>query len=363
MIVVCPTSHGGHIEHAVNLASASADAGKDATVVSRRGSREYFHRTVPGVQIVELFPDLTSLGLPRVVGSVAALVVENVLLAVYLLTRPRSSVVLLEEPRFPLACLLRREMPALVLFVHNTTNHSGDRTLWARAQNRMQRYMSRRLPCVVHGTPQRDALKASGVGRIQQVALPGAGIAERHASAEPTAPPELGESPGDDFLLCLGEIRANKGFHVAIEAATAANRRVVVAGGAHDADYLRRLEGAASDRVTIVPRFLEPEEFSWLLEKTSALVLPYQGFSAQSGPLARAMSLSKRVLISDNPALMDQVKNYPLATIVGASDPTAWAGAMQDVSTGPPSDNSIGDVASAPSWTAVAAAVHRAARS
>ncbi|MGF9759623.1 hypothetical protein AAII07_30955 [Microvirga sp. 0TCS3.31] len=250
-----------------------------------------------------------------------------------------------------------------MLFVHNTTNHSGDRTLWAQLQNRMQGYMSRRLPCVVHGTPQREALRSSGADRIQQVALPGTGIAERHASAEPAVPPELSGIAGQDFLLCLGEIRANKGFHVAVEAARAADRRLVVAGGAHDADYLQRLKDESSDRVLILPRFLEPEEFSWLLDETSALVLPYQGFSAQSGPLARAMSLSKRVLISDNPALMDQVQAYPLATIVGASDRPSWAAAMRATPAGPPTKKSMHDTDDGPSWTAVADAVRTAARS
>lgn len=359
MIVVCPTPRGGHIEHAVNLAAAAAEADGEALVVSRRGSRAYIGE-VRGVRIRELFPDLLSLPLPHLLRSAMALVVENAVLVLFLLVQPRDEIVLLEEPRFPLACTVRRWMPRLVLFVHNAANHAGSPTAWTHAQDRMQSYMCRRLPCIVHGKPQEAAIRAHGAVAVE-VGLPGSGAIEARTAGAVGRPVELVGVDVGGSALCIGAIRDNKGFEHAVAAATTASLPLLVAGEVLEPCYFESLQQAAGPTVRFVGRFLAAAEFNWLLASCGAVVLPYEGFSAQSGPLSRAIALGKPVVVSKNQALADQVKAYPRATQVDVRNLDSMATAIHRSLRESKPDHPTDDCPAPPSWAAVVDAVSMAA--
>lgn len=319
--VVCATPRGGHIEHAADLTAALRQRGADARLLSRRGAAEYLPDEC-AAWVDEIFPSAEALPTGRF-GSLLRLVVENVRLSWWRASKS-ADLLVLEEPRFPLA-FLPPQSSRRVFIAHNAQLHER-RTLWSRIQGRVQTFTLRRADlCVVHGDAQARRVELGGARVVRSARLPGQGLVTgvAHSSRPPELPPDV-----RSFLLCLGELRPNKGLDIAIEAARLSERTLVIAGAPVDPQYASILRSQSPSAVHLIDRFLTPQEFAWLLEEAAALSLPYRSFDAQSGVLARAMELGRPVIVSDLPSLLEQAGAYSRLDVHGADDPEGLAAAM-----------------------------------
>ena len=322
-LIVCATARGGHIEHAADLTAALRAQGCDARLVTRVDARSYLPPAC-SAWVEEAFPRLESYRLGRL-GSVIRLAFENVLLTGKLLRWNRPTLLVLEEPRFPLALLISRNVTT-VFVVHNAQLHER-RTIWSRVQGAFQDWMIRAADlCVVHGDAQAKLLRQRGARRVLSAPLPGGGLvtAPEHLSR----PPELLEHD-EGFILCAGELRPNKGADLAIRASAQSGRHLIVAGAPIDMSYAQTLRTLSSTSpVTIIDRFLSASEFAWLLALSDAVLLPYREFDAQSGVLARAMELGRPIVISELRSLREQAGDYPIMEVHRVDDASDLASAM-----------------------------------
>lgn len=143
------------------------------------------------------------------------------------------------------------------------------------------------------------------------------GIALRARPSREEARKQLNIPPGDPIFVSPGFIHPDKGLERAIEAVrrTGAGRLFVV-GSVKDATprnlaYARKLRERASDRVTIVERFLEEAELDAWTAAADAVVLPYRR-SWSSGALARAQSLGTPAIVSAVGGLPEQASERDL---------------------------------------------------
>jgi glycosyltransferase involved in cell wall biosynthesis len=336
VIVVCPTARGGHIEHAANLSAAFSRAGDDVTLVSRPGSARYLPpKATELFRIAEvLYPLRRAAGLRRVADRAAVLSHEHLTLRRLIHDTEEPTLVVLEEPRYPSPRVLRgrRSDVALACFIHNVVEHSthgGATSTVDRAREAVKRASLRQYDAlVVHGRNQARKLSAHGPLPVVTAQLPAHGWVERswHAQATAAAGPPID-------LVCLGELRRNKGVHIAVQAARSAGRRLLVAGQPVDAGYRHELAALAerTDAITILDRFLEPVEFESFLRSARAVVLPYVGFDAQSGVLARAVAAGTPVIASDIPSLREQAAGSRLVDFVPVGDVRTLAKTMTEV--------------------------------
>ncbi|MEU5787074.1 glycosyltransferase family 4 protein [Micromonospora purpureochromogenes] len=362
VIVVCPTPQGGHIEHAANLSMAFADAGNEVTLVSRPGSVDYLPTSITErVQVKELLKPLRGTsGLRRLGNRLLVLAHEHWRVWSLLGRSKGQTLVIFEEPRYPFPRLIaagRRDV-SLVVFIHNVVEHDAQGArppLGARLRDRVKRLSSRQYTAVVvHGSRQAEKLAATVSTSVLSAALPGSAWVERQWRQDP------GSALAGGGLICPGELRANKGYHVAIAAARKADLPLTVAGKPIDDSYLaelRRLVGD-DDRITILPRFLTPGEFETAVGSARAVVLPYVGFDAQSGVMSRALAAGRRVIASDLPSLREQAGDSALVSFVPPGDVDALAAAMASSSAAAANDERDGqDDGSEQQWLDLAALI------
>lgn len=312
LIIVCPTSRGGHLEHSLEIAKAMSGF-THKTVVSRRGAKAYSEGFVLGdVQIVESMPPLVD---KRESISGRIRMVFNLILEMGRLFklanqhRGSQKVFLLQEARYPGTFFLkgRSRENIIGLFVHNVEPHGG----WPHGlTGKVLRFLETRSRkaadlLICHGKVQLDALRRRGYPEILELALPGQNTLRPQVN-------KILETLNVDYL-CIGEIRSNKGLEVAIAAfERVVNRRLLIAGNVIDSEYFRSLKELANGlpNVEIEPEFLGDEQFELLIANARTVLLPYTEFPAQSGVLAKCMHFGKHVVASALPALMEQAGDY-----------------------------------------------------
>lgn len=356
-LIVCPTSKGGHIEHAHDLGVGIAElTGAPVRLMTRPGAVEYLGAVRSSkVEIIEAVPDLP----PRRVWY-RGLALASCLLREYwsIATHSRSRArwtLIVEEPRYPLRPF-RFGRLRTVLFLHNVVEHPSDddlsRIAWVK---RFFRLMCIRNAdaIVVHGDQQRMDLRRAAGRDATATPLPGASYLTPAASSRP----EFQVSGG----LCIGEIRRDKGLTLAVEASRRSRLPLTILGAPSDQTYAEEISHAVSgaDWIRYAPSFLSAADFGSALAAAHYVVLPYTSMAGQSGVLARAMDARKCLVVADLPALMEQVSDYPAVVFFRAGDPDSLAEACRraaaEVPLGGPDSRRV--VSSPGEWQEVARAV------
>lgn len=358
VIVVCPTEYGGQIEHAADTAMALAadPAVEQVILLSRPGAAAYLGQPqVDGLRIVETVPPRRTSGfgpLRRVV-QVVDLVREHAQIR-QLSRRGGENVVLaLDSSKYPWPRLLTaKSSQRLALFLHNVKPHHDEAA--ASLRERVLRYLELGAArgvdrVIVHGEDQKRTARASVPGDLVAVTLPTSTRIDDVATA-PSVPVEVADDDAghtatsarratqdltaltsSPYALVLGELRANKGVELAIDAAGHAGVPLVVAGRAESAELGRELADRArrAGTVTVVDRFLERSEFTQLLEQATVVVLPYTHFDAQSGILAKAVAAGLPIVASDLASLREQAGEHQPAVFADVHNTKDFAAALR----------------------------------
>lgn len=258
-----------------------------------------------------------------------------------------GAVVALDSSKYPFPSVLTPGRgQASVLFLHNVRPHHDDAGAPLRLRLLRRFELGAATSCdrvIVHGRDQQDTARAN-LGEIHgdlvAVALPTSTRIDEAATAEsipvsldddgPAASTRL-ELPEQPYALVLGELRANKGVELAIDAAGMAGVPLLVAGRAESpelaATLRERVERAGT--VRLEDRFLERSEFQRALEGAAVVVLPYTHFDAQSGILAKAIAAGLPVVASDLASLREQNGTHAPARFADIHDRAAFAAALR----------------------------------
>lgn len=350
-LVVCPTEYGGQIEHAADTALALAADPRTESVIllSRRGADAYLGRPqAPGLRVVESIPARrTGGGRLRRVLQVVDLLREHLQIRRLAAAAGPSAVLALDSSKYPVPDLLKgRRGQATALFLHNVRPHHDDDE--ASLRLRLLRWLELGAArgadrVIVHGADQQRTAREtlSGLrGELRAVPLPtstrideaatAASVPVRVDAQEPEAPRlELPEQP---YALVLGELRANKGVELAIDAAGLAGVPLLVAGRAESPELSEAMAQRArrAGTVRLEDRFLTRAEFTRALEGAAVVVLPYTHFDAQSGILAKAIAAGLPVVASDLGSLREQSGEHSPARFADVHDSAAFAAAMRE---------------------------------
>ena len=252
-----------------------------------------------------------------------------------------------EEPRYPFPKLLALRQPSIrfTLILHNVVEHGAHASAATTSLTRAS-CIARASQIVVHGEGQLDTLPEKVRRKAKSAPLPAASsLLYQGQVAE-----WVGEHEGR--IVCIGEVRENKGIERAIAASKAEAIPLSVIGAPIDREYANALVSAAQG-VDVLFRlaFVDRVEFDALLLNSAGVVLPYQSLSAQSGVLARALALGVPVIACRLPSLLEQAAGSPLVTFVDRGDFEALAEAMK-ASQRSPADRS--EVTNDAEWDLVA---------
>jgi glycosyltransferase involved in cell wall biosynthesis len=214
----------------------------------------------------------------------------------------------------PVAAAWRLRGATVVLTVHDVEPHRsllGGR--FAGIERLAQRVLYRLAShLIVHFETGRTQLRrVYGISGNSITVIPhGAEIANK--AARRARRPQAGELVR---VAVLGGIRRNKGTHLAIEAVQQLRRsglpvELTIAGQppVSEAAYWRQcldLIEADPAAFRVIARFLSDEEMQAELERTDAVLLPYDGFSAQSGVAIDALSHGRAVIATAQGGLGD----------------------------------------------------------
>lgn len=332
-VIVCPTAAGGHMDHAMDLALSAVDQGYPRPVIiSRPGSRDYVPRAVHEVvDVVEALPPLADDDL----GQFRRLIVMFLLLArehvaIWNLRRRLvgPTTLIFQEPRYPWPNLLSLGAAgsSCTLILHNAVEHAGAAvSLGSRLQAWIRSGCLRRATRVAtFGAEQARIARNSTPRPVRSFVLPRSTriVHDCDGGSESTA----SNFPG---LICIGELRPNKGIEVAIEAAGRQGETLHVVGRKVEDEYFELLVNLAQkyDSVTVTGQFLSAAEFDQAVAAAECVLLPYVQFDAQSGVLAKASAFGVSMIISDLPSLREQIRPDDNAIMVtpGSVDDLALA--------------------------------------
>jgi glycosyltransferase involved in cell wall biosynthesis len=138
--------------------------------------------------------------------------------------------------------------------------------------------------------------------------------------------------------LFFGNIRANKGLHIALAAMVFLNDfELTIAGGVLDSAYWNetvmpmisslRQNGA---KIELIPEFIPEDSLCKLFAEHSFVLLPYtKGFEAQSGVLHMAIALKTPLVVTDVGALGEIVSTRGIGEIASPEDPEQLAHAVR----------------------------------
>lgn len=145
-------------------------------------------------------------------------------------------------------------------------------------------------------------------------------------------------------LLFFGVIRENKGLHHLLDAMLELSGfSLTIAGSAQDhlpyfeREILPRLDNLRAREICVDLRegFLPNSEVPDLFRSSSALVLPYENFSAQSGVLYLALAHELPVIASDTGALGETVRAHSCGLVIANSHPETIVRAVQGLHNDP----------------------------
>jgi glycosyltransferase involved in cell wall biosynthesis len=178
---------------------------------------------------------------------------------------------------------------------------------------------------VVHSEAGAEELAAAGLDRERIAVIP-------HPVFD--SPAHEPSPPNGTTLLFFGLLRAYKGVDLLIRALPSLpEARAVVAGDPLEpAEPLQRLaeEQGVADRIDWRLGFLPDEEIAALLERSTAVVLPYR-HAGSSGVLATALGHGRPVVISAIPGLADDVERFGAGRTFATEDVAALAEACRAV--------------------------------
>ncbi len=144
-------------------------------------------------------------------------------------------------------------------------------------------------------------------------------------------------------LLFFGVIRENKGLHHLLDAMLELNGfKLTIAGSAKDhrsyfeREILPRIDTLRAKGISIDLQegFVPDSELASLFLNSSALILPYENFSAQSGVLYLALAHELPVIASRAGALGETVEALECGLVLGNCVPKAIVNAVQDLHEG-----------------------------
>lgn len=333
--VVGPTHpfKGGIAQHTTTLAHRLRDAGHEVEIVSWR--RQYPQRLYPGVQVVQSEPELppfpvtrrrlhwakpwTWLWEGRRLRHVDLVVIAHV-----------SPVQVPAYQLLAMAGVTRagtRRGRRVAIVCHNVLPHEPsilERPL-------VRSLLARGDLVVTHSSPQASLARELTRTPVTDVPLPPFG---------PLTFTATGERPEKVHrrLLFFGLVRPYKGLDVLLQALAQApvDLRLRVAGefwgGTSFYDDLCRDLGI-SDRVQIIPGYVDAENVPPLFADVDALVLPYRTATGSQGPWT-AFDFGLPVIATDAGALADGVTDGVDGLVVRAGDVEALADAICSFYTG-----------------------------
>jgi glycosyltransferase involved in cell wall biosynthesis len=240
-------------------------------------------------------------------------------------TRP-THVLLEEVPKYTLLLLvfaLRILRIKVIIKLHNVRRHdfkgsTGDRI------DELQLGLSLKLAheVVVHSaSQQRDLVDKYGISTNVTVMHHGVESPDTLPFSEPDIP----------TFLFYGVNRPNKGIRYLADAVKGlgARSRLVVAG--HTPTENRAETEAALDQIPDlrwIDRFVEDEEVPELMAQSTALVMPYVDFFAQSGVLNSAIGFGVPVVVSDVGGMPETVRTFGIGLVVPPGDVDALKHAL-----------------------------------
>jgi glycosyltransferase involved in cell wall biosynthesis len=331
IVIVCPTSLGGHIEYSANLANSFSEMwlGK-IYILSRAGAKRHTSGLLnSNVEVIESLPPLIKNSYPNVVKHFQkALRLLKEILQISLFCRSnKATLVILQEPRY--GFLVNLIHPRVALFLHNIP---ADKVRGASQKLEVNLSLSTAKNAdfvVVHGKAQEVSLRRHLTPRsVIQVPLPGVDTwAEEGLS-------NISRSSERKYL-CLGEIRKNKNLELLVDAADLAQLPIKIIGRKTDSRYFEDLESLAarSDFCKVQEKFLSPTEFELELSTAYCLILPYGDFQAQSHVLAKALAFGTPVIVSDLPSLREQADNNKCTMFFERGNASSLAKVMKEFDT------------------------------
>lgn len=353
LVVVCPTEYGGQIEHAGELANAALASGRygHVEVVTRPGGEQALAGFEHGFHVTEaLRPRRIGGSRLRAILQVADAWRDRRVVSALISAQARQGMVdvLYETSKY--GVLRNAGADRHIFFAHNAAPHALKPSARDRYLFRQERRATSSADLtVVHGAKQADKVRTWTRSPVRVVPLPGD---SRLEVATTTA--------AEPYALCLGEIRPNKGVEDAIRAANSSGVRLVVRGKPEPSEYGDRIAAMAGPATDIQLGYVDAESFASLLSNAHVVLLPYVSFSAQSGILAKAMQLRRRVIASDLASLREQAGDDPRVVFVPPGNVSALTVAVTEAMAEPvhSSDSTGADAREA--WIQVAGTIFAA---
>jgi len=140
-------------------------------------------------------------------------------------------------------------------------------------------------------------------------------------------------------LLVFGQLRANKGLHVALEALRLLDgfSLTIAGGGLVEPAYWIKTASplidelkAAGRQIEVINGYIPEESLPALWASHSAVLLPYtDAFKAQSGVLFLAIGLRTPSITSGAGGMAEILKAYPVGEVMPTSDPAGLIAAVR----------------------------------
>jgi len=301
----------------------------------------------------------------RLIDKVCDLVLEQIVVFRMQMSRA-TKLLVLEEPRYPLVGITRHKKGTArcVLFLHNVVEHDVEDGVRFSLKDILRpkasikallRYMTiRGVDTVyVHGETQQHRLREQFPSlNIVEVPLPSSSPVDDLIRSVAPADNATIRGLGSEDFVCLGEIRPNKGYEVAIKASCLSGKPLTILGKSIDVTYFQQLisEASNSSHISVINEFIDTVSFIRAIERSKAVILPYTHFNAQSGVIGKCISLGKPFISADLPSLRQQAGEYPHAYFFAPHDSAELAQLMESF---PSVSNNAGTASELSGWETI----------
>lgn len=207
----------------------------------------------------------------------------------------------------------------VVWTLHNLTPHDGFRAF----ERRVYRDVYDRVDLRVFHSEDARRRAAGHLGADDRASL-----VTYHGNYRSVFPPprnravvrrEEGVAPDEHFLLCFGQIRAYKGFDLAVRAVRLLDDlpcRLLIAGRPIDGSVRRCVRAArGAPNVRVFAEEVPAQRLSDLLHAADVVLLPYREITG-SGALLHAMTAGRGVVASDLPYFREILGREPEAGVL-----------------------------------------------